>query len=69
MKKETDRRRTAAAVRNREQPAERFLCHPKGLGIGHEKENESGVEGVFGLEGHIDGGLLGRLLVVAHSFS
>lgn len=70
MEKESSGRRTAATIRNREYPAEHFLCHPKGLGVGHEEEDESGIEGIFGLEGNIDRGLLGRLLLVlTHFFS
>jgi len=70
VKEKARRRRTAAPVRNREYPAERFLCHPKGLRVGHEEEDEGRIKCVFRFEGNIDWGRRRRLFIsVAHFFS
>ena len=57
MKEESDGCRTAAAVSNAENPPKHLLCHLEGLWVGYEEEDESAVEGVFGLEGCVGGHL------------
>jgi len=57
MKEESDGRRAAAAVGNAENPPKDPLCHLEGLWVGYEEEYESAVEGVFGLEGCVEGHL------------
>lgn len=44
---------TAPVVGDREEPAENILGHLECLGVGHEKEDESCVEGVLRLQGQI----------------
>ncbi len=64
MKEKTKSRRTATSVRNSENPSKDLLCHPKGLWVGYEEEDESRVKGIFGLQGKINGRGLG---FVGHS--